>query len=424
MNILIVSDFDGTINKKDLGAEFSRIIDTYPDLKEKLMTNTLSAPDLYRRLLCHDGVSFEAIRDFYVEQAVIDEHFIPFLRFIGEKDIPHIIVSDGFDLLIEATLGKNGVNDPICIFANTIRDKGNGIDIDFPFQGDDCIFSGVCKKRIMKAFKPYFDRIIYIGNGYSDIDAVPEADIVFARSTLKSYCNESSIPSLWYNDYGDIVKMLERSFKGIIFDLDGTLINSFSAIYESFNYAMRSLGLPEYSYEDVLKTIGMPLEDIMAHSDGITDPDYAVKLFRSHYEQIYLDKTTLLKGVEQVVEKLYREGFLMAVSTNKLGKYSRILLDHLGIGKYFKCVIGIGDGFRNKPHPDTIDKIITELGLKKEEVVYVGDSLVDSQTAGNAGIGFIGVSTGTMPFYDLSMTKPYVVLDAIEKLPAYLKPAG
>ncbi len=424
MKTLIVSDFDGTINKKDLGEEFGRILAASPGLRDEFGRGKLSVPDLYRKLLCHDGLSFASVRDFYVEHAAIDGHFAGFLRFTGDRNIAHIIVSDGFDLLIKATLKGAGIPDPQCIFANTIRELEDGIGLEFPFQDDDCAFSGVCKKAVMRAFRPYFDRIIYIGNGYSDIDAVSEADVVFARSMLKSYCNDKRIPSLWYDDYGDIMEKLGRSFRGVIFDLDGTLIDSFLAIYESFNYTMRELRLPAYSYDDVLKTIGMPLEDVMAHVPGVTDPDYAVRVFRSKYETIYLDRTTLLRGVRETVDALHKEGISMAVSTNKLGRYSRTLLEHLGMSGYFRSIVGIQDGPRNKPYPDSIDRIVSELGLDKQEVVYVGDSLVDAQTAGNAGIEFIGVSTGPTTFSELAGARPYVVLDSLSKLPLYIRPIG
>ena len=422
MKILIASDFDGTINKKDLGEEFGKIIENYSELKERFVNNNLNAPDVYRKLLEVEGMSFTVIRDFYVNQAIIDEHFIPFLGFIRSNEVAHIIISDGFDLLIEETLRHHGVTEAVCIFANSMKDDGNKVVMDFPFQDNDCAFSGVCKKRILRALKPYFDRIIYIGNGYSDIDAVPEADIVFARSMLKSYCNENNIPSFWYGNYGDIQTKLNSAYKGIIFDLDGTLIDSFSAIYESFNYTMEKLGLQQYAYEDVLKTIGLPLEDVMAGIRGVEDAAHAVRMFRSHYEEIYLDKTTLLRGVQQVVEKLYHDGYHMAVSTNKLGKYSRSLLDHLGIGKYFKTIVGIGDGLKNKPHPDTIERILSEFRLPKDEVVYIGDSLIDAQTAENAGIHFIGMATGPVPFSDLTGARAEVVLDTFSRLPVYLNP--
>ncbi|MCL4557082.1 MAG: HAD family hydrolase [Deltaproteobacteria bacterium] len=426
MKTLIVSDFDGTINKKDLGEEFGRILSSYPELKDRFTGGKLGMPEVYRSLLGSREMSLKAVKDFYVEHSEIDGHFVRFLKFVDERDIAHIIVSDGFDLLIEATLAAYGIKDSICIFANRIRDAGagNGVVMDFPFRDDDCAFSGVCKKTIIRLFRQHFDRIVYIGNGYSDIDAVPEADIVFARSMLKSYCNDNRIPSLWYEDYGDIVGKLGRSFKGVIFDLDGTLINSFSAIYESFNYTMRELGLPEYRYDDVLKTIGMPLEDVMAHVDGVTDPGHAVEIFRSSYEKHYLDSTSLLQGVRETVDRLHRDGLSMAVSTNKLGRYSRILLEHLGIDGYFRCVVGTQDGLRNKPYPDSIDRIVSELGLDREEVVYVGDSLVDAQTAGNAGVDFIGVSTGPTSFSELAAARPYVVLDSIVKLPVYIRPIG
>jgi|YelNatPaOPRAMG01_1025707.scaffolds.fasta_scaffold09919_1 2,3-diketo-5-methylthio-1-phosphopentane phosphatase len=420
--ILIISDFDGTINKRDLGEEFSKIIESYPDLKEKFINNSLSVPDVYRRLLDIDGLSFNVVKEFYVKQSIIDEHFVSFLNFVNNKQITHIIVSDGFDLLIQAALRSHGIEDDIIIFANLMRDGGDKIIMDFPFQDNDCTFSGVCKKKIIKSFKPYFDRIIYIGNGYSDIEAAPEVDIVFARSILKSFCDDNEIPCFSYEDYSDIIKRLNSSYKGIIFDLDGTLIDSFSAIFESFNYTMRKLGLPEYSYEDVLKTIGLPLEDVMTNIRGIEDPKDAVKIFRSNYEHIYLEKTRLLPGVKEVLERFYNDGYVMAVSTNKLGRYSRSILEHLGIAKYFVSVVGIGDGLRNKPYPDTIENIISELKLKKEDVVYIGDSLVDAQTAQSAGISFIGVSTGPVSFAELAKTNADIVVNSLHKLPVYLKP--
>lgn len=422
MKTLIVSDFDGTINKKDIGEEFSKIIDNYPELKEQLLGSRISMPDLYRKMLGLDGLTLGMVRDFYVDQSVIDGHFSRFLRFAGDHGISHIIVSDGFDLLIKAALEKDGINDRICIFANTIGEDGSGILIDFPFKGDGSSIFGVSKKSIVDAFRPYFDRIIYIGNGYSDIDAAPHADIVFARTSLKKFCDENGLPAVRYNDYGDIIETLHRSVKGIIFDLDGTLINSFAAIFESFNHTMRQLGLREYAYEEVLKTIGMPLEQVFSGISGVRDAVEAVRKFRSYYETIYLEKTALLPDVQQVIEKLYDDGYALAVSTNKLGKYSRILLDNLGIGKYFKCVVGVGDGHGSKPDPDTIDEVVRQLGLQKGETVYIGDSGIDAETAKNAGVGFIAVATGPTPFSELIATGASVVLDTFSKLPRYIHP--
>ncbi len=396
--ILIVSDFDGTINRKDLGEEFGKIIENYADLREKFVRNSLSVPDVYRKLLDVEGLSFNVIRDFYVKQSAIDEQFVPFLEFVNRQDIVHVIISDGFDLLIEETLRHHGVEDGVCIFANTMRDNGSKVSMDFPFQDNECSFSGVCKKKIVRALKPYFDRILYIGNGYSDIDAVPEADIVFARSMLKSYCNDHKIPSFSYDNYGDIVNTIRRQYKGVIFDLDGTLIDSFSAIYESFNFTMDKLGLRQYTYEDVMKTIGVPLEEVMRTIDGVADPVHAVEVFRSHYQEIYLKKTKLLQDVELVIKQLHHRGYLLGVSTNKLGKYSRSLLEHLGIGKYFRHIIGVGDGLRSKPYPDTLEKVVAEFGLPADDVVYIGDSLIDAQAAAQAGMRFIGVATGPAPY--------------------------
>ncbi len=424
MKILFISDFDGTINKRDLSEELTVVVKQYPDLQEKISQGKIGTPEIYRRLFNHEGLSVQPLKDFYIEQAVVDEYFTSFLDFIKCYDASHVIMSDGFDTFIEGVLKKAGIDESIPIFANKITDYDNRVTIDFPYSSKECDLCGVCKLDILKAMRPYFDRVIYIGNGLSDTCAVKDADIVFAHSTLKTYCNDNKIPAFYYNDYRDIINRLKKPVKGIIFDLDGTLIDSYGPIYESFNYAMRKLNLPEYSYEAVLKTIGLPIEDVMSGIKGIEDIDSAIMLFRENYEKIYLDKTVLLKDVKETLSRLYNEGYTMAVSTNKRGESARNLMKKLGISEYLKYVIGIGDGLKGKPYPDTVVRIIKELNLEREQTVYVGDSTIDIETARNAGIDVISIATGPADFKELAQAGPDLVIDQLNKLPLFVKPMG
>ena len=100
MKILIVSDFDGTINKRDLGEDLAHVLDGYPDLKERFMKGKSGTPEVYKMFLNQNGVSFNVLKDFYIEQAIVDPYFPSFLKLLKKHDISHVVMSDGFDTLI------------------------------------------------------------------------------------------------------------------------------------------------------------------------------------------------------------------------------------------------------------------------------------------------------------------------------------
>ncbi len=181
----------------------------------------------------------------------------------------------------------------------------------------------------------------------------------------------------------------------MIFDLDGTLIDSRADLAHAVNAALRAVGLPERSLAEVTGFIGggsrRLLEKAIAPHNELFSEAHAA------WEQAYaaglLNHTVFYPGMRELVVKLggKRPGTL-AVHTNKPGKYARNILEGLGVNGLFAQVLGGGDGSANKPSSEGAGRLLTELGA--DSAVYVGDSAIDAQTAAAAGIGFIGVAWG------------------------------
>ncbi len=207
----------------------------------------------------------------------------------------------------------------------------------------------------------------------------------------------------------------------ILFDLDGTLLDSYDAITESLNLARSAFGLPVYSRQEVLKMVGHGLEDLMEKALGPDRVAQGVKIFRDHYSRVSLPKSRLLPGVEATVKTLHRRGYRLAVITNKPAYFSRLILDHLGIGSLFIAIYG-PDLAPAKPDPEMVFRALAETRCSPGEAVLVGDMRVDRDTARNAGIPFYAVATGSDSREELAASLPDRLLDRFEDLLAFLPP--
>ncbi len=186
-----------------------------------------------------------------------------------------------------------------------------------------------------------------------------------------------------------------NNIKGVVFDLDGTLIDSKSDILSAFSFAFDNLKVEKPPDEVLIHTIGARLEECFKPFLGDDENllKEAARLFRIHYESHFLDKTKPFKGIEPLLKNL-SEKRLLAVVTMKKGKYARKVVSNFGWDGYFKCVVGAEEGLKAKPDPEMLKKAIGNIGLKKEEIVYIGDTAVDLQTAKNGGVRFIFVKWG------------------------------
>jgi phosphoglycolate phosphatase len=180
----------------------------------------------------------------------------------------------------------------------------------------------------------------------------------------------------------------------IIFDLDGTLVDSYAAIQDSLAHAMTALGFAPWSEEETKARVGRGLEVLMKEAVGEAHVTEGVRLFRTRYPQIFLQKSFLLPGVEETVAALHASSKCLAVATNKPSDFSRDLLAHLGLGHLFSLVMGPMDVPRPKPHPDMIHAILERLKYSPDMALYVGDMTLDAESAANAGVDCVLVASG------------------------------
>ncbi|HEC1797242.1 TPA: HAD family hydrolase [Campylobacter lari] len=182
--------------------------------------------------------------------------------------------------------------------------------------------------------------------------------------------------------------------KTILFDLDGTLIDSTSAILDGFDAAFKAFNEPLRDHEAIKALIGFPL-DVAFEKLGVAKEKTSeyVNAYRKVYQKIYIEQTSLLPLAK---ESVYEASLFadLAVVTTKSSKFSKPLLDHLGIGEHFKVIIGRDDVTCPKPDAEPILLALKKLSKNKENAFMVGDTHLDIKAAQNANIIPVAVSSG------------------------------
>jgi phosphoglycolate phosphatase len=186
------------------------------------------------------------------------------------------------------------------------------------------------------------------------------------------------------------------SYKAVIFDLDGTLVNSLEDLADATNYALKLFGQQVHAVEDFRLMVGEGTRTLISRALPADRQDLIEQVLvkmREKYNQICLDKSRPYNGIKEVATELVNRGFKLAVLTNKDQKMSQKIVSHFFDG-LFQIVRGTIDAEPVKPEPTAALQIITQLGVKPEETIFVGDSKIDVQTAKAAGIKSVGVNWG------------------------------
>lgn len=183
----------------------------------------------------------------------------------------------------------------------------------------------------------------------------------------------------------------------VIFDLDGTLLNTLEDLKDSVNYALREAGMPERSLEEIRCFVGNGVRRLMELSvpGGLDNPEFekVFQVFKEHYSLHCNDKTGLYPHIEELFKELQERGMKLAIVSNKFHDAVQDLKKQY-FAEYISVAIGEKEGIRRKPAPDTVLAALKELGSSRKNAVYVGDSEVDIATAGNVGMDCIAVTWG------------------------------
>ena len=212
--------------------------------------------------------------------------------------------------------------------------------------------------------------------------------------------------------------------RALIFDLDGTLIDSKLDLALAINAMLDHMGRAQHVHETIFGFVGNGAEMLVRKSlgEGATEEDVkrGLAYFLSYYRSHMLDNTVLYPGVADALERFRQlEGYSMAVYTNKPVNFSRAIIQGLNLSRYFVAVYGGNSFERKKPDPMGIEVLLREMQASPEEAMMVGDSQVDMKTARNSGIFACGVTYG----FDLDGLRahpPDILVNNLVELPAQL----
>ena len=206
----------------------------------------------------------------------------------------------------------------------------------------------------------------------------------------------------------------------ILFDLDGTVIDSTEAILDGFKVAFETFGGVVPSNEAIKNEIGHTLEN-MCLTLGVEEAkvDAHVHAYKMHYRVISCEKTILLEGAREAVIEASKFATLGVVTT-KTGEYSTILLEHMGLMKYFSVLIGREHVENPKPHAEPILKALAKLEHDRSTTWMIGDTCMDIDSAKNAGVHSIAVTSGYATHSMLQNCASFICANALEAI-EYIK---
>jgi phosphoglycolate phosphatase len=216
--------------------------------------------------------------------------------------------------------------------------------------------------------------------------------------------------------------MSSQAVQAVIFDFDGTLADSYAAITASVNHVRASYGLPPLEESVVRRSVGRGPEALMRDAVPGADVSAAVGVYRAHHPSVMLCGTQLLPGVAKTLTHLRRSGLRLAVCSNKPRLFTQRLLDYLQLASLVEVVVGPEDVPRPKPAPDMLQLAVERLRLTPSSVLYVGDMVIDVQTARAAGVAVWVLATGSQAAAELEEAGPDRLLEEFEELTCLVVP--
>ena len=195
--------------------------------------------------------------------------------------------------------------------------------------------------------------------------------------------------------------------KLVIFDLDGTLLDTLDDLSAAVNYAMQQRGFPQHTRDEYMRMVGHGAHNLIRQAlpDGHKDDDMveaAYNDFRAYYTDHIDVHTKPFPGMQELLATLHQQGMLLAVASNKFQEGTEHLIKEFFPDIPFVAILGNRPNFPLKPSPEIVGEVLRKAGIKREETVMIGDSETDIETAANGGIDAIAVSWGYRDMRDLA----------------------
>ena len=210
----------------------------------------------------------------------------------------------------------------------------------------------------------------------------------------------------------------------LLFDLDGTLTESGEGIIRSVQYALDKFGIKENNTEQLRRFVGPPLVDSFMRHYGFSREKAleAVDIYRERFGTIGIFENTLYPGVEEMLQRLKSEGFILSVASSKPEHYVCQILDHFKITEFFDEVVGATMDEKRLTKTQVLEEVLKRLDLyeRKEEILMIGDTEHDICGAREHGIECVVVTYGYGDPEKMKAEKPLKIVDSVEELERYL----
>jgi phosphoglycolate phosphatase len=217
----------------------------------------------------------------------------------------------------------------------------------------------------------------------------------------------------------------DRPYNHLIFDWDGTLMDSAAWIIHCMQHAIDDEGLPYRDEESIRGIIGLGLQEAVQQifpETSETEIKAVCHRYREHYFSAE-DQSNLFEGVIEVLDELRATGYWLAIATGKSRRGLARSLKDTGLESYF-AITRTADETMSKPHPMMLDEIMMDFDASADECLMIGDSLFDLQMASNAGMESLAVSWGVQSTDNLASLAPSGLIHDIREMPAWLKQQG
>lgn len=186
----------------------------------------------------------------------------------------------------------------------------------------------------------------------------------------------------------------------VLFDLDGTLLNTIEDLGEAVNYALAAEGLPLHTMDEFPAMVGRGIRNLVKRAmpeelrDNDSDVDRCLSVFKEYYSEHIDVHTRPYEGMQELLKELHGRGIKLAVVSNKFQEGAELLVNEFFGDIPFVCILGNREGHPLKPDPAIVEEVLDAAGMQKEDAVLVGDSIPDMLTASGAGIDSLAVAWG------------------------------
>lgn len=215
-----------------------------------------------------------------------------------------------------------------------------------------------------------------------------------------------------------------KPIKAVLFDLDGTIIDSEEGITKCVQYALRAFGIDEPDLNNLKCFIGPPLEPMFMERYGMTHDEAwaAVDKYRERFDVKGIFECTLYDGVKEAIRRLYEKGYYIALASSKPEPACRRIIEHFGMEKYFHEIVGSTLDGSISSKDEVLEELVTRVPhISRDEMCLIGDTKYDSIGAQKCGIRSIGITYGFGSAYELIAAGAEAAFDTIEGVEEYIE---